>query len=335
MKNLGLRILKVLITFLVIVNMNNSFGQDFHLSQYDASPIILNPSLTGMYGVEEMRMTSQYRSQWGALTSSLTSSAMSFDMRLKDRWGIGAYIMDNNGAKVFNTFNLILSGAYEVTINGGSMWAKDYRLFVGLQAGMIYKGTNDDRLVFDEQYYAGNFDSDLPSGEVFDKNGLVMPDLNYGISYMNVNREQRVNPYLGFSLFHITSPKESFFNEKESRLPRRFLVHGGTKININESVFVDPKFLCMWQKNASEYVFGIKGYYNLNNSDIWISGGSLIRLKDAVIIMLGVDYNNVIFQISYDINTSGLKAYSKGRGGLEFAVIYNTGRKKEGEPLRY
>lgn len=335
MKDLCLRILKLFLTCLLIFNVYDSFAQDFHLSQYDVSPVILNPSLTGMYGVEEMRVATQYRSQWGALTGSLTSTVLSFDMPFRDRWGIGAYIMDNNGAKVFNTFNFVLSGAYEITINGESMWAKDYRLFMGLQAGMIYKGTNEDKLVFDKQYSHGTFDSDLPSGESFEKNGLIMPELNYGISYINVNRDQKVNPYLGFSLFHITSPQESFFNEKDSRLPRRFLLHGGSKVRIQDNIILDPKFLCMWQKNASEYNLGLKGYYKMNESDIWFSGGASVRLKDAVIIMLGMDYNNIIFQISYDINTSGLKAYSKSRGGLEFSVVYNTGRKKGGEATRY
>ena len=43
-------------------------AQDIHFSQYDASPIVLNPSLTGMYKDVNYKATNQYRSQWDAVT---------------------------------------------------------------------------------------------------------------------------------------------------------------------------------------------------------------------------------------------------------------------------
>jgi hypothetical protein len=47
-----------------------------------------------------------------------------------------------------------------------------------------------------------------------------------------------------------------------------------------------------------------------------------LRARDAGIVVFGLNYNNLRFFISYDINISKLSAISKGRGGTEFSLIY-------------
>jgi hypothetical protein len=47
-----------------------------------------------------------------------------------------------------------------------------------------------------------------------------------------------------------------------------------------------------------------------------------MRVKDAIIPYLGLEFAGLRIGASYDINTSGLKSGSQSRGGMEFSLIY-------------
>ena len=48
------------------------------------------------------------------------------------------------------------------------------------------------------------------------------------------------------------------------------------------------------------------------------------RWKDAQAIILRYDYNDIGFSFSYDVNISELNISSKGRGAVEFSLIYES-----------
>ena len=50
--------------------------------------------------------------------------------------------------------------------------------------------------------------------------------------------------------------------------------------------------------------------------------GSWMRLQDAGVFLVGLDFNKYRLGVSYDINVSNLNVASDGRGGLEVAIIY-------------
>jgi hypothetical protein len=47
-----------------------------------------------------------------------------------------------------------------------------------------------------------------------------------------------------------------------------------------------------------------------------------VRLKDAIIPYIGLEFAGMRIGASYDINTSSLKAGSESRGGMELSLIY-------------
>jgi type IX secretion system PorP/SprF family membrane protein len=315
------QIIKIGILGLIVFFTNNNIvkAQDSHMSQFDAMPVLLNSAMTGVLTENSIRAGAQFRSQWGAIGSNITSTALTVDAPLKERWGVGGYLLYNQESKYFNVFNFVLSGAYKIT----STNQKKHLLTVGLQAGLINKNVKDNKLVFDQQYSNGNFDPDLPSGESFARSSRAMLELNYGLFYGYTDPDKKIHPYLGFSLFHITSPNESFTNAAKSRLPRKWVLHGGCNVNITEDFIVEPKGLYMRQLNAQEIVAGMNLNYNLKESNIKVMAGGFYRLQDAVIIQVGVNYRNLVYKMSYDINTSSLKTYSEKRGGLEFSIVFN------------
>jgi type IX secretion system PorP/SprF family membrane protein len=295
-------------------------AQDAHLSQYDALPVLLNPAMTGnLAAPNSIRAGAQFRSQWGALSSNITSAAFAVDAPLNERWGVGGYIINNQQSEYFNTFSFILSGAYRVTATDQNK----HFLSVGLQAGIILKSLKDDKLVFDSQYNNGNFDPDLPSGEVFARSSKVLPEINLGLYYGFTDPAKKAHPYLGFSIFHTTSPDESFFYGSESHLPRKWVLNSGCNIDITKEFGIEPKLLYMTQLNNYELMAGMNFNYTFKDQDIKVMTGVFYRSKDAVIVQAGVLYKNLNFIMSYDINTSSLNAYSYKRGGLEFSIVAN------------
>ena len=96
--------MKLRICFFAIFLNGLSYGQDAHLSMYDAAPLFLNSALTGV--VEgDFRVHGQYRTQWKSVNyKPYTSALVSFDMPIK-KWGFGIQL--NNfraGAGNFNVF---------------------------------------------------------------------------------------------------------------------------------------------------------------------------------------------------------------------------------------
>lgn len=297
-------------------------AQDAHLSQFDATPVVLNPASTGVNYKGDYRIGTQYRNQWGTMGSKFSTLAVGYDMPMmgtpqKERWGLGGYIFDADGARIINSFSFVLSGAYKIMDPKQSK----HLLTTGIQLGFIVKSANENNLIFDQQYTEGTFDPDLPTGESFNKTSLFMPEINWGISYIMLDNEKRFRPYGGLSLFHITTPKETFFKSDDSRLPRRWVLNGGCRIKITDQIIVDPNFLFMLQRNSHEYVVGLRGFYKMND-EYAFTGGVNWRIKDAVYPMLGIYYRNIVYQISYDFNISGLKEYTNSHGAIEFAIIF-------------
>ena len=61
---------------------------------------------------------------------------------------------------------------------------------------------------------------------------------------------------------------------------------------------------------------------DLENPKYEIHGGTYFRYGDAIIPVVKLETKPLAFALSYDINISGLKRVSTGRGGLEFSVTY-------------
>ena len=303
---------------LTSLTLSEAIAQDAHLSQYNATPIMLNPAMTGIYDDGDMRISTNYRTQWGALSSNFTTTALAFDMHHGSRWGMGGYVLNNDLAGLLNVFNFVLSGSYEIT----DPLQDKYQITTGLQAGIIYKRANRNDLIFDSQYNDGNFDADLESGETLERYNMVLPEVNFGLAYQHKDKTWDVKPYAGFSLFHLTLAKESFTGVSNNRLPMRWVGNIGAKYKVNEGLILDPSVLYMRQREAQEINFGMIANYRINETAYYLLGGLHYRMRDALIIHAGMRHKRNVYRVSYDINTSSLNDFSNKRGGIELSIIY-------------
>lgn len=306
-------------TFLLAITLFGATAaraQDAQLSQYDAAAVLLNPALTGMFENSDFRVSSNLRSQWNSLASNFLTTAFSVDMSMDRQYGFGAYLNNYNMAGIMNDFQAGVSGAYNVSSS------KNYTLSAGVNLGLIYKKVNDDKLVWDAQYDRDHFDSDLPSGELFQKMGRMMPDLGVGVAYRSTNRNKMVNPFGNFALFHVTTPDESIFRNEESDLPIRWSVNAGARITVTEGVDIIPQGLWMRQGADQQVQAGILGQVALMNGVYGVVAGGSYRLDDAIIAQVGIKHGNNMYRFSYDVNVSPLRSYTHNNGAFEFSIVY-------------
>jgi type IX secretion system PorP/SprF family membrane protein len=326
-------VLKIAAVLFFVLTTGKTFAQDFHMSQYDMLPLYYNPAETGVYfGKDDTkyRFNGTYRSQWQKLQGKPYSSiGIGYDMALK-RYGVGVLMMDHiAGTSNFATFQFLLSGAYRITSEN----SKKHFLSAGLQMGIFQKRFAYSYLLFENQYTTTDgLDPNLSNGEDFPDLSIVRFDANLGIHYKYLDPEHRFDPSAGFSIYHVTTPNESFTGQK-NRLPMRFNGIFNCDIHANDYLTITPNVLYMYQRKASELNAGVLVGYAMQNSPYQLLGGASYRLHDAVVIHLGMKQGPNIFRISYDIVTSPLKKYGGSRGGFEMGVIYSGGL-KSGHTIR-
>ncbi|MFN5182341.1 MAG: PorP/SprF family type IX secretion system membrane protein [Bacteroidota bacterium] len=314
--------------FIVTVIVN---AQDFHLSQYDAFNMYNNPALTGNYFGEKWayRINSSYREQWRQITSKPFSTyGIGFDAHSNGRgarFGYGGYIINNkSGVAGINSLSMMLSGSYYITKPEES----PHCINVGLQLGAMYKSFNPNNLLFETQYdyNTGTLNPEISSGENFVRNSMLKFDANMGVYYKYKEKDDKLAPFIGLSVFHLNMPRQNFTSES-SRTPMRFSLQAGTDYKLNDKIKLISKILYMYQAKATELNIGILGDYLLTDGtdkepDYHLVFGLGYRLKDAFIIHAGAKRDNIILRFSYDATTNYLRNYNSSRGAFEMSLVF-------------
>lgn len=313
---------KIIIILLVGFVTLGASAQDFHLSQYDVIPMAMNPALTGMTTDKLYRAATVYRSQWRQLSARPYSTfGLSYDMKVHDRWGAGIHIVNSDQSRAYNSLLFLASGAYLITDPNQDK----HKITAGLQAGVIYNSVNKTDLTFDNQYSEGDFSGNLPSLESFENYSKILPDINLGAAYKWTDQVRWYHPYVGISAAHILAPKNSFFStgDGSSRLPRKFTINGGSELEYNNQLKFDVKVLAMLQGQATEMMAGFNAFYDIKeNANTIIQLGLYYRNQDALIVSAGIDYQGLIYVMSFDFTTSELSKYGGGTGALEFSLVF-------------
>lgn len=319
---------KIILLFSLILLSPFGKAQDPHLSMYDAAPLFLNAGLTGVFK-GDYRLHTHYRTQWRSVNyKPYNSSLFSFDKSIAKHWGIGVQIHNfRAGSGNYNVLQGLLSASYAISVDKN----KFHNLSFGLQAGAIQKSIEFPLLSFNNQYTmtnGGSYNNALPSGENLGAQVRIMPTVNASVLYYSGKQQSRFNMFAGLSLFNLLRPNESFFGY-ENRLPIRGYLHVGTRINVNELLYISPKLLLMHQKKFNEQTFAVESGYFMKANETFLIGSLMFRYKDAVAVSLGVKKLNFVFRMSYDINVSKLTSASNGKGGIELSLTYTRVKNKQ------
>lgn len=322
-----------------------SWGQDPNFSQYNNLPIFLNPSLSGSFE-GSYRATVAHRNQGNnQYNEPFVSLYSSFDLRLPIRYdgkvlndaaGVGVMFMqDKNSSIGWNTQNIYVSGAYHKSLDPNS----NQFISAGFQMGIIQKSVGYSNVTFEDQFNGTDGYGD-PTDELLPSNNFAFSDLNAGIQYsfMTINQ---LGGFLGASISHFNKPNQSFYqnnilfvNSITNRpLPIKYTVHGGFQIPVTEKLQIHPRVLAQKQGSHLTGMAGLNVRTILNdvsNTSLHFGASArptIVNVKEpkieSLILLLGLELNELLIGISYDAGISNLFNGIPGRrNAIELTVTY-------------
>ena len=316
-----------LILLLLAILSHTSVGQDIHLSQFYASPMLVNPAHTGYFN-GDWRIVNNMRSQWSAIAEPYNSLVAGFERQF--------YIYNNN----FSGGLLLVSdkaGYLRMLTNKILLSLSYHRLSLknnwhfGLQEGYVFRSYNYSSATFPNQFdmSRGNFNKELPNNETALDAAVNYPLFNSGIIW---NRKIRnLLPQAGIAFFNLNVPHETFLPRSPANaLGLRQCYFAELGIDLAHRITMIPRLYYMRQKKSMEQISGSHLTLGLAPNkykfDALFSGlyvrSTFGQQADAAIVVAGLSVAGFDIGINYDVNISGLREVSNFRGAFEISIIY-------------
>ena len=202
---------RILTCFLFFGAFLFSKAQDPNFSQFFASPLTLNPALTGKFD-GAFRVAGNYRNQWPTINNAFTTATISLDGGILrnsipeyDQFGVGLMAFtDKSGNGVLQNNFLALSTAYHKALDENGF----HQIGLGFQGTYVNKRLDITGLKFESMLRADGFTGLMD--ESFSGNQIKLSyfDMNLGFLYNGTDGTN--NYYVGGSMYQVTRPKETF-----------------------------------------------------------------------------------------------------------------------------
>ena len=331
--------LRQILCFLILSVLATSaiWAQDPVFSQFYATPLAINPAFAGT--TYAPRISATYRNQWpshadNGVTAYSTYAASYEQFVPAFNSGFGIMAMSDDAGDLLKTTNFAASYAYRISVNEG------FQLKLGVEAGFRQYNVDWDKLIFLDQL-------DKITGPV-NENGQPNPTneirpeaLNHTVFDVAAGMLAYGETfYGGLAIHHLTTPDESFVEVNTGLvegLPLRLTLHGGAQFIVKEgnkrqpASFISPNVLLLKQGDQGQINVG--AYYSMG---LVFAGGwyrHAFGNPDAVIAMVGAQYDVLKIGYSYDFTVSGLTA-STG-GAHEISLVINLDNSEKLKKRRY
>lgn len=320
--------LKTIIFSLAIILALGLNAQDIHYSQVGNSPMNLNPALTGAFNGDH-RLIANFRHQWKAIPVPYLQLAGNWDWRIRDKkeqqtpWSIGTvFNYDQAGDLELSLAQLGLNGSYAHRL----VKEKNHFLVFGANANFGQRNFDPSGLHLGSQYHIkeGHISTD-PHGENFARTSRTIVDFGLGANLRLKSDSTRSKLDLGIGAFHLNEPKMNFQDDIDDPLKKRLSLYGLGTLMLADKVDLLLHAMGQFQGPHQEIVFGAGGLFHLNQQktrELALQAGLGYRIDDALIPWVALHWQSWQFHVSYDINTSPLRAATNRRGGPEVSVLY-------------
>lgn len=329
----------------------SSKAQDLHFSQFNETPALVNPALTGAEGPLKISLIS--KDQW----KSVTTAFKTYGADLEARISLGGNHKSRSTVskdKVFSGINAGLSFFSDKTGDGSlqsnrinlsiSTFLSVYKghfISVGIQNSYIQRKLNAGNFIFPDQYNGAIYDPSYTTSETFATQSYWYSDAGGGLMYSydhdqrNFDVTQLFRGHLGFSVYHILQPKDQFiFPDQKSYY--KYVIHGDLLKSIGKSkIAIAPSFLVQMQGSTQEILFGALVKHSIRGNSLHtgknrrssLGYGAYYRTGDAIVFSAVLEMaERFSIILGYDVNISSLKTASSRRGGFEIGLKYTQPR---------
>tara|TARA_Y100000589_G_scaffold321098_1_gene351911 strand:+ start:138871 stop:139872 length:1002 start_codon:yes stop_codon:yes gene_type:complete len=303
--------------FILIVSVSKTRAQDPQFSQYYANPLYLNPAFAG--NVYLGRISLNYRKQWPSIPGAFTSYNFGIDHHFRNaKSGVGLLVLSDKAGSGGLSYTKV-SGLYSYYLNVG----RKKVLRFGLSAALAQRAIDFSKLTFGDQIITGNSTS-ISASNI---QSLTYIDFNTGVLYYTPMF------WFGASFNHLNKPNDSFYG-RLIQIPIKVDIHTGLKIPLNKnikgkyntSMFVTTRY--RFQQEWDQLDLGFYLQYKTILAGIWYRGLPIKQYapgrpnNDALIFMLGWEWEYIHFGYSYDLTISALAANTGGSHEISIITEY-------------
>lgn len=308
---------QILFAFLFMISVN-VVAQDPAFSQFYANRLYLNPAFAGTERCPRVGLT--YRNQWPALDQGFVTYTASYDQHVDAlAGGLGLLIMsDEAGAGTITSQNINLMYAYQLNIT------RFFSMTFGAQVSYFEKKVDFSKLTFGDMI-------DPRQGFIFTTDEVPLNDPARGVDFSAGVLGFSEKYFGGFAFHHLTEPNEAITESGESKLPRKFTLHGGAVLPIRGLGGVDkgsisPNFIYQNQAGFNLFNYGFYATRGIVIGGLWFRHS--LTNADAIIAMAGVHMDRFKFGYSYDVTVSQFTNQSGGAHEISFIMNFNCRVKK-------
>lgn len=304
-------------------------AQDVHFTQFNASPLIVNPAFTGNFS-GRMRASAIYRDQWRSVTVPFRTIGVSVDAPIVNDLTIDDYLAagiqlynDRAGDANLSNLSALASVAYHKFLGASANKA----LSVGFQGGYTQKSFDLTKLYFDDEFVNGEFQPGSSGQNLNNKVDYFV--FNAGVSWAHQATEN-FSYAIGFGANNLNQPRETFDRKEDLAdvgLGMRYNAQVGAIAYVSEKFSLRPAFLYQSQANATEMIAGnefhlIVGDPEFRTFTTAVFAGAWYRFDDAAMITAGLEFKGFRLGLAYDYTVSTLKNNARNTGGFELALTW-------------
>lgn len=303
-------------------------AQDVHFTQFNASPLIVNPAFTGNFS-GRMRASAVYRDQWRSVTVPFKTIAVSVDAPIVSDLTIDDYLAagiqlynDRAGDANLSNLSALASVAYHKFLGAGANKA----LSVGFQGGYTQKSFDLTRVYFSDEFDGGQFQPGTTGSTLNPKTDYFV--FNAGISWAHAVGE-KFSYVLGVGANNLNQPRETFDRQQKADvgLAMRYNGQVGAIAYVSDRFSLRPAFLYQQQANATEMIAGNEFHLIVGDPEFKafttaVFLGGWYRFDDAAMVTAGLEYKGFRLGLAYDYTVSSLKNNARSTGGFELALTW-------------
>jgi type IX secretion system PorP/SprF family membrane protein len=312
------------VLLLVIVLAATIRAQDYTYSQFYANPVYLNPALAGSDYCP--RITLNYRNQWPQLPAAFVSYSAAYDQHVDFiSGGVGVQFQyDKSGEAGIRQFRL--GGMYAYRLDIADRW----------QASMALEAAFGQRAVsWDDLIFASRIDP--ASGNLLP--AVIPPESFRGnVNYVDfatgfiVGFDEKF--FVGAAVHHLTTPDIGFISESDNMLPMKITIHAGANIEAGSSrgyrsrqpdFIISPNILYQQQSDFRQLNAGTYFTFAPFVAGLWYRHA--FENPDAVIVLLGLQHNNLNLGYSFDYTLSSLAIASGGAHEISVGWLFDCDKK--------
>lgn len=315
--------------------LQDASAQDRHFSQFYASPLTMNPALTGAFS-GKFRIAGIYRDQWRpSLDRPFTTISGALDFRFKmpiastyeDAFGVGLIFYKDEVRNFDLTNNEIsISAAYHKALD-----IKNTKvLSAAFQGGVVQRNINFNNLTFQDMFNQKDGYT-IPTLEQFPENNIAFGDIAAGINYAWTYRKNSLFQ-IGAAMHHITEPRISFFPRDrggESILLSRYHVHSSMIIPTRGNMYWSPRMHFIQQGPHQQLIGGANLRFLTNDySGVAMHIGGWARTVrdveqalavESATLFFGLEWKGMLMGMSYDMGISEVSTLGYRRGAFEIS----------------